>query len=238
MIPSINIDTILSDPMLIAGSTLLVIGPLVFIIALIKLILLSVKKPKAEFRVPEPEKEFAAPDRRAPEFDVEQPNPAAPPPPLPAASEDLEKAIQQELSGSKIMLRVESPNPPSAQKPMSPMSDKTMVITQAEADLQAQIDIVIAQLKNLNKKMGDMEDKIDAMEKHAEVRIEPNELKDPPANAADYMQKLLKLAEHVIVLEKEVGRLRSRETSNTSASPTRAKPAPSSTPPKPPIMPV
>jgi len=142
------------------------------------------------------------------------------------------------------------PSPPPPPPPPTPLSDKTVVIPPHMADLQAQIEIAFSQIKHLSVKTNDMEQHMDLLEQHKGVQLETNELKEPPMNPADFVQKLLKLAEHVIVLEKEMARLKAQF--KVSPAPTQTRPAPrqptrtpnpvpaipTPKPTKPPIMPI
>ena len=110
------------------------------------------------------------------------------------------------------------------------------------AELQSQIDIAITHIKNLNSKVMEMDQHMELIERHHQVQLEPSQLKEMPMDPADFTQKLLKLAEHVIVLEKEVARLKGNSQNAPATAPKAPPPAPpqskSGGSPKPPIMPI
>lgn len=207
MFASLNIDAIFSEPLLTVAAALLVVAPLVFLIALVKF----VRAPGAA-DVPvfgdEPADEFAAAPE--PESAASEPAPAprvaertAPPPPAPAA--------------------------PAPEPTASEAMDRTVVMPQGLAEVQGQLEIAFSQIKMLNKRIHTLETELESVSRQSVTRLEPNQLKEAPMNPADFTQKLLKLAEHVIVLEKEVARMKSGapEAGHAAAGAT-----------KPPIMPI
>jgi len=197
MLSTLTFDRILSDPLLLVGTALLVIAPAVFLFSLIKY--LTVKtKPRESFTIP-----------------------VAPPAPLSSEPKPAPPTPQ--------------PAPPDTPRPSS-----TGLVTPKDiADVQGQIEVAISQLKFLNQKVSEIEGQMDTLERHASVRLESSELKEPPANAGDFSVKLLKLAEHVIVLEKEVTRLKLAEK-NSGEPPLSSPSGESENPvkPKPPVMPL
>jgi len=145
-----------------------------------------------------------------------------------------EKSIELELKESLLKAQLERGKNPS------PTAEQLN-------DLQGQVDIAINQIKDLNIKIGELEGGLEMVAKHAGTQMQPNQLKEMPTNPAEITQKLLKLAEHIIVLEKEVSHLRAAEKSrnaatepDTDANPSASSPStpnPSSQK-KPPIMPL
>jgi hypothetical protein len=79
-------------------------------------------------------------------------------------------------------------------------------------EIQGQMEIAFSQIKNLNKKVAQLEAELESVARHTTANLDPNQLKEPPINAADFAQKLLKLAEHVIALEKEMARIKASST--------------------------
>jgi hypothetical protein len=108
-------------------------------------------------------------------------------------------------------------------------ADKTVVMPAGMSDVQAQLEIIFSQIKTMNKKLYEIESGLQSVSKQTATSLDANHDSEPPMNPSDFTQKLLKLAEHVIVLEKEVTRLKAG-----------AKPAakPEAEQPKPPIMPI
>jgi len=246
MIPQINIDMILSDPMLLTGAALLVLSPIGFVVAFVKYITIKDSRPR-EFTIPQepqeiPEEQFQSvpADVKQPEIPIETVPPPEPEPAPEPATETLE--IHQPSHPGP------PPSPPKESPKASPMAnaDKTVVIPPAINDLQAQIEIAFSQIKNLNIKTNDIEQLMDLMARQKEVQLEPNQLKELPMDPADFTKKLLKLAEHVIVLEKEMARLRAGtrpQTPAARANPSNLVTSPQATvkpkpPLKPPIMPL
>ncbi len=135
-------DTILSDPMLLVGTILVVLGPLVFLIALVKFFTLRKKTKDDEFLSPfgpaSPEPEAETPLFEAPL--PPPPPPSPPPPPTP----------------SPVPSRMPSP---SAQA----MQEKTVVMPAGMAELQGQIEIAITQIRTLNKKVNSLEAALEAL---------------------------------------------------------------------------
>ncbi len=77
------------------------------------------------------------------------------------------------------------------------------------------------------------------------ANLEPNELKEPPMDAADFTKKLLKVVEHVILLEKEVANLKAQKEQSAATPPVQIEPLRIETPQEetssssnPPVMPV
>ena len=213
--PPISIDAILSDPQLLVGSALLILGPITFLFAFVKFIRVPRSRGN-DFALP-PEDMIAPPEEEN-AFDPTEtgsragaaPSEEPPPPPV-------EPAIPE-------------PPRPSAQLPDA---DKTVVLPAGVSDLQAQVDIALSQLRSLSRKVGELEENLETVSRHAAARLDTGEMNEPPKNAEDFARKLLILAEHVLVLEKEMVRLRGQRAG--------AAPAPGSAPQpqqKPPIMPL
>jgi hypothetical protein len=185
-IPNINIDTILSDPMMLVGVGLVVFGALLFLISFWKFATYNRRQAAKNFVVPQEEEPMETPVEVEPEVEVRgeiNVPPAPEPEPVASASSHQNGAREEQAQ------------------------DKTVVIQPQEADMQMQLDIIVSQLKNLNRKVSELEEKVENPA-GGTPSVDENLLKEPPANAEDYSKKLLTLAEHVIMLEKEVTRLK------------------------------
>lgn len=200
-----RIDTIMSDPYLLVGASLLILGILLFLFSAIKFIR---HRSSTDFVVPHHpvEEEPSVPEKTHVENNG---RPSSHP------------AHTSEAS-PPVFDTPETPEP-TAEAEEEPASDRTVIMPPGVADLQAQFEIAITQIKQLNKKVFELERQIETLGSRSQAQLEPNELKEPPMDAGDFTKKLLKVVEHVIVLEKEVARLREN---------------PASTSAKPPIMPL
>lgn len=204
MIPNINIDAIMSDPLLLIAVALLILGPLVFLVALVQL-LRGGKKPEP-----------------LPHLD-EEPAPEIVPPPY-----------MQEI-------KEEEPAPGPVATPSGGPEKERAPLPTISGEVQGQVEIIFSQIKTLSKKVAQLESEMESVSRTASAKLEANELKEVPMNPADFTQKLLKLAEHVIVLEKDVARMKSSAKSATTpaADETVVMQQPSaSTGQRPPIMPI
>ncbi|MCB4755781.1 MAG: hypothetical protein LHV69_01885 [Elusimicrobia bacterium] len=247
LIDKINVDSILSDPLLLIGVTLFFLSFFIFIMSFIKWITTPTEK-TFDFVIPHdnplepPQPVSSTPE---PPFPTPSP-PPSPEPALPTAPVEPPRPVEDEIA--KVI--AEAPTGFTTEKPRSfrerrgaksaedGRGDKTVVISPGEAEIQAQLDIIVTQIKSLNKKVSDLEDKIDGVEQKSPAKAEAHELKDAPKDASDLAKKLLKLAEHVIVLEKEMARLQGRGGS-APAKETSADSSPASSPSgKPPVMPL
>ena len=103
------------------------------------------------------------------------------------------------------------PPPVAIQMPKDISADETVVIPPAMQDLQTQIDIMAAQIKQLNKKIISMDQSLEGALKHAPANANLPPMMEMPTNPQDFTQKLMKLAEHVIVLEKDMAKLKKHE---------------------------
>jgi len=113
------------------------------------------------------------------------------------------------------------PGPPERQVPTAPPPvdlEKTVMIPPQFAEIQAQIEIALTQIRNMNKKIDDIEQSVDLLQKHGSIQLESDPLIQGPTKPEEFQKKLLKLAEHVIVLEKEVNRLKGASGSALSAN--------------------
>lgn len=189
----------MSDPMLLVGASLIAFGALLFLISFWKLI--SMGKPKRKFVVPaheaESEQSFVEPsplEEPVSAIPMEEPTPE--PEPAPALAPVQEVVVPVPAK--------ETPAP----TPAEPASDKTVVMNVQDTEIQIQLDIIVSQLKNLNQKIGELEDRVENMPDATNTPHDIAMLKEPPVNPEDFTRKLLKLAEHVIVLEKEVARMK------------------------------
>ena len=221
IISSINIDMIMSDPMLLVGVILFCLGPLFFLVALWKFI---TSKKKLDFEIPR-EPELENPEATSPSMSTSQVSP----PPAPAIEETPD-------------LTPVAPVPPPVRTPPPPphlerAEDKTVVIQPGISEFQGQLEFVFNQLKTLNRTVSQLEDRVESIgNSPAPGAIDINQLKTPPMNPGEFTQKLLKLAEHVIQLEKEVARLKGVGLSGTAPAAPMQAPAPN--PSKPPVMPI
>ena len=235
MLPTLNYDAVLSDPLLLLAGVFLVAGPLVFLVSLIKLISWGRKQKQADA--------YAELNPFAPLPSTPVPQPETP------MSSPIAPAVES-LPATKLPPTPEPepeifPFPTSAEpdKPEMPM-DKTIIMPAGMGEVQGQLEIAFSQIKMLNKKVSQMESELDSVARNVTSKLERNELKELPMNPADFTQKLLKLAEHVIVLEKEVERMKTngaKKGVEEELSTTLVKaPAISavSTAPKPPLMPL
>lgn len=229
MIPNVNVDTILSDPLLLVGVLLVGFGVIGFLFALIKF--LRADAHRDAFEIPDSE---ATPDAFEPAEvpavahpveDPAAPEPIIPEPPVPPAVEPPQPRVEAATNA------VSEPEPPPTPRDTAPPSgavsenaEKTVVIPPAFVEIQGQIEIAISQIRNLGRKMSELEQQIDQIQRHQSVRLEGNELTEGPANPKDFAQKLLKLAEHVIVLEKEVARLKGGAAPRATETPRQPNP--------------
>ncbi|MCG3203375.1 MAG: hypothetical protein KCHDKBKB_00031 [Elusimicrobia bacterium] len=213
---NLNYQTILGDPLLMIATILLLVCPFVFLVALLKYIRCPKKTEADPLFNSEPEN---SPTPLEPQ---DEPSSRSPEPP-PLESEPMEPSPPP------------PPPPPPPPTPLAPKIDmeKTVVMAPGTAEIQGQIEIVFSQIKTLNRKVAQMESEMESLARTASAKLETNELKEAPMNPAEFTQKLLKLAEHVIVLEKEVSRLKGVGGSNGEEG--SQKPP---TPPKSPIMPI
>ncbi len=207
MLTNINIDAIMSDPLLMIAVGLLILGPLVFLVALVK----WARSPKKEVPLPHLD-----------EIEDVQLNPP------PYAEE-----IKEEPAA----------NPSVKETPAPLVTDQRIPLPSISGEMQGQIEIVFSQIKTLSKKVAQLESEMETVSRTASAKLETNELKEVPMNPADFTQKLLKLAEHVIILEKDVARLKGEKNSsamNAASDETvvMTSPPAASGAPKPPIMPI
>jgi hypothetical protein len=225
MLPTLNYDAVLSDPLLLLAGVFLVAGPLVFIVSLIKLISAGRKQKR--------EDEYA-------DLNPFSPFPPAPEPATPVSTPETPSFMEPEPAPARESESesLELPIIPAAPEPEDmPATDKTMVMPEGMGEVQGQLEIAFSQIKTLSKKVSQMESELDSVARNIIGKLDRNELKEPPMNPADFTQKLLKLAEHVIVLEKEVARLKNggkKDLAEEEGTPT----PPSSAGPKPPVMPL
>jgi TolA-binding protein len=225
-LPNIDINMILSDPFLSVGVCLVILGPLLFIFSLIKFVR---GKSKPEFVVPhhpieedvQPEPTVSLQNGGNQEKKVEVEEETVP--------------VFEQIAEREETVRRSSTNANDA-------SDRTMVMPPYVSDLQAAVEISINQIKQLNKKVAHLEGLVEKMEQSQQIKSDFHELKEPPMDAGDFTKKMLKVVEHVIVLEKEVAQLRGRAGGIASAS---ATPAPTlefesnqPVPNRPPILPL
>jgi len=278
MLSFLNIDTILSDPMLLVGAVLFVLSPFCFLISLFKFIKTKTEPKEVLAIPPDPEiSEMAV--ELAPEPSSEpiqaEPEPPQPDPPVAPPSnientatqtvvdeppqqedpelappvesqegmKDVNQTLQETLSSVVANPLPPQPSPPDVpeepetqpppEQPAPPVSppekpapatpappdqEKTVVIPPQFADIQAQIEIAITQIRNMNKKIDDIEQSVDLLQKHGSIQLESDPLIQGPTKPEEFQKKLLKLAEHVIVLEKEVNRLKGTSGGALSAS--------------------
>ncbi len=210
MITYINIDTILSDPLLLTATILVVVGPLMFLVALWNLVRSPKKKdPLFDPKAIHDDEPVLNSGKKVLPVAAPMASPVAPPP---APAQDARQMID------------------IPQAPPEPMDmDKTIVMPAGMAEIQGQLEIAFSQIKHLNKKVFELEKAIPVggVTNGESASSIGNE---QPGNISDLAQKLLKLAEHVILLEKNVNKLMHANKSSL---------VPSETPQvKPPIMPL
>lgn len=233
-IPNINLDMILSDPMLLTAMVFLVLGPVVFLIALWKMIALR-KKSSSQFVVPTDLN--AAPPSMSP---MPPPPPANPPEPLPhpfvrEAAPPPPETVQPPAP--------ETSSPPLAKESAPAVKsndafERTVVLPPGVAELQAQMEIAFSQIKNLNKQVHGLEAEIESLMRQQNTKLESHPLKEPPMNAEEFSKKLIAVAEHVVALEKEMARLKDELKGSRLAPTPPASEKTSSPHPKPPVMPL
>ncbi len=180
-----NLEVILADNLLSLGFGILIFASIAGVVAFVKY--LTFKGEPDEFAIPEEDKEE--------EFEAPKKNPA---------SEPLNNPARPTVQTDPLP---EMPAPRNGTQDQ----DKTEILSREEAEVRSGLDLALTQVSSLARKMGDVEDKIKTLEKAMDNRIEPNELKEMPATPADFATKLLKLAEHVIILEREVASLRKKK---------------------------
>jgi len=212
MIPTINFNAILADPLLLIAVSLLILGPLVFLVALVKFFR-SGKKSE----------------------------------PLPPLSDEFEPEPLVTPSYIQEIKEEAAPPAPEIEQTSAPMEKERPPMPTISGEVEGQVEIVFSQIKTLSRKVAQLESEMETVSRTASAKLEANELKEVPMNPADFTQKLLKLAEHVIVLEKDVARLkagaRNNPPANGSATASQGEPglpaqpsAPSG--PRPPVMPI
>jgi hypothetical protein len=203
MLSNINIDLVLSDPLLLSGALLFILSILVFLLALSKYIGLS-RKEKQQFQIPSSETFEGSESLEG--------SPAETP-------EAPDAATEEETS--------DTPPPPTS--PSEKALEKTMVMSANDKDMQEQFELAIDQIKSINTKIGELEDEIQNLKSKVSARMEPDELREAPMSPQDFTQKLLKLAEHVIILEKQMARFKpegAEKSEPSKAEPPKASPAP------------
>ncbi len=189
MMPDINFNTILSDPLLIVAAVLLVLSPVVFLVALVKF--MRAPKPKTPFAIPK--EDFSSPIRSlAAEEPVVHNNPVAAPEPV---------AVKPSL-----------PVTPPVQQ--IPDAEKTIVLPPGTGEVQGQLEIALTQIRTLNKKIYDLETTVSTLVRSAGAAGGTLAGASPDVSA-----KLQTLAEHVILLEKDVAKLK---TNGPTAAPAEA----------------
>jgi hypothetical protein len=224
MLPTLNYDVIFSDPLLLLAGVFLIAGPLVFLIALVKFIAAGRKQ-----------NEFA------PLFDEVGPFSRVEPELPPASSPAPFSSPTPSTNAERAQAREDFPPSPAPER--ESVMDKTTIMPSGMGEVQGQLEIAFSQIKTLNKKILQIESELDSVARSVTGRLDRNELQEVPMNPSDFTQKLLKLAEHVIVLEKEVERLKG--SNGQDGPPTESEPAGStetatSQPraPRPPVMPI
>lgn len=219
--PTINLDTILSDPLLVVAAALLVVSPILFIIAFWKFV--KAKKDSTPFAIPRHEMESPLSSQPEDSASGETYTPYAPEPETPVEEVALNEPAP--VRGTPI---------PMEDAPIIPTNgtrdaEKTVVMPAGMGEMQGQMEIAFSQIKNLNRKVYQLETELESVSRIAATKLDVNELKEAPMNPGDFTQKLLKLAEHVIVLEKEVARLKAGKPAvkaEASIPPTASTPKP------------
>lgn len=206
-IPNIDPNQILSDPSLVAGLILVLLGPLLFLFSFVKFLR---ARTKTDFIVPHEDEE------------------ALNPPPIEAPAPTSEP-VRSAGPASAMAPIFDTPAPEPERR--ESFGDKTVVLPPYVSELQAQIEIAVSQVKHMNKKIYEVEQQIEKLQMQRSAQLDDNELKEPPMDPADFTKKLLKVVEHVIVLEKEVSQLRNQAGVRPAASPKAPEPAKPAPPP-------
>ena len=229
MMPVINYDTLMNDPLLMSAAILLILGPLIFLVAFIQFL-------RAGRKVELPP---IIGDESMPLNEMASPVPPPPPVEEPAPLEE-EKIVTPPYVKEAVE---EASVPPPSRRIQVIDPEKTVVMPSGLGEVQGQLEIAFSQIKTLNKKVAQLESELETVSKTAAAKLEKNDLSQAPTDPADFTQKLLKLAEHVIVLEKEVARMKSapapvKENAETETEMVQTAEAGASSGNRPPIMPI
>ncbi len=143
--PPIDIDKILSDPLLIVAAVLLVVSPILFLVALVKFMRTPSKTP------------FAIPGHDL----------------SPVATPKEVREPAEELGLSPVTSLEPGPVPPTQPQPPLPpptaaaptrrtdsASEKTVVMPAGMAEMHSEVEIAFSQLKLLNKRVASLEQEL------------------------------------------------------------------------------
>jgi hypothetical protein len=205
---TLNFEEVIADPLLMMGIFLVIVGPLFFIVALWKVIFF--KKPL--------EPGFIVPDQDSHELETINPSEHSVGPVSEIAAEPVPEHEPQPMpiptAAASPIQTFESVH---ASQQTEPASDRTIVMPSGMADLHAQMELIFTQVKQLNKRSAEFETSLEDLTRKLLEKYEPNTLKEPVADQKDLMQKLLKIAEHVIALEKDVAKLKAATPTSASS---------------------
>ena len=163
--PPIQIDKILSDPLLLVSAVLLIVSPILFLIALIK----YVRTPKGElFAIPHNEMDSPIPTPKGFEEPAEEhrmepaerreESPVSPLEPMPGSA--AAHGPEFETGPRSIATPTPpAPVPPRARREES-AAEKTVVMPPGVAEMQSEMEIALTQLRLLNKRVANLEQEL------------------------------------------------------------------------------
>ena len=165
--PPIQIDKILSDPLLIVAAVLLVVSPVTFLVAFVKYLRAPRREPFAiphnEMDSPIPSRLETSPDD-VPSFAASEPEPRSPLSalePMPTAGtaaadpEPVETPMPSPVAPAPTS-QPAFPTPPLQRRPDT-AAEKTVVMPAGMAEMQSEMEIAFSQLKLLNKRVASLE---------------------------------------------------------------------------------
>jgi hypothetical protein len=197
-LPPITLDMVLSDRLLLIGLSFLVFGLIVFLISAFKFF--TFRNPDDDFALIQPA--------------VDEPWTAAGP-------GVAEEPAPNDLSVGPIP-KSETPEPAPVEKaaPEMPVveparparvesaAERTVVMAPGTAEMQAQLEIALTQIRSLNQRLNQAEEALERQKGAPAQSVDESVLRGMPKNNEELVKKILTLAEHVIVLEREVAALK------------------------------
>ena len=138
--PPIDIDKVLSDPLLIVAAVLLVVSPVLFLVALVKYFRTPSKAP---FVIPHHEMDSPVPAPAEVKEPVEEHGMASM-----ASLDPLPVAPTQPTAPAEL---------PAPVRRAEPASEKTIVMPPGMAEMHSEMEIAFSQIKLLNKKVAALE---------------------------------------------------------------------------------
>ena len=137
--PPIDIDKILSDPLLIVAAVLLIVSPILFLVAFVKFL----RTPKTPVSLPHHEMEspISARGNVSQPAEEQQSTPMASLQPLPPSEPEPEAVV----APAPVVRRAES------------ASEKTVIMPPGMAEMHSEMEIAFSQIKLLNKKVAALE---------------------------------------------------------------------------------